>query len=166
MIAYTYLLLLALGQVPSDQVQKLANPQALALSWSDSEDRLQGSVRPPEPRAGDPLEVSVNVGSFEGKPFDGPVTLSLRLAGEKQGDEHTVARGKVNWSQTFRPTEPGDYMLDLAFRTTRLKVIHLPLTVGEAKLARWPWWLMIAGAGIALVVVGVRAALRKPGPAR
>ena len=164
MVASAYLLLMALGQAPTDQLQVLPNRVAIELTWADAEDRVQGSIRPPEPRARNPLEVSVHVGTFQGNPFDGPVTLTLRKSGERQGEEHTVARGKVSWNATFVPPDEGAYVLDVAFRSTRLKVTHAPVEVAAAKLSRLPWWLLLGAALATAFTLGVRAATRKPPP--
>ncbi len=185
-------LLIFLGQIPGlqqlpgtspEQVMRVKHDEAgLTLGWSDAEDRLQGAVSPPIARVGGPLQVSVHVGTFQGAEFDGPVTLSLRpygyaepREGEPLGlrpmkdgpppDVVTVTRGKTDraWTHTFTPHREGPHVLEVSFRTTRLKVARALVTVDEGRLPTWPWYVIAALAILTAVGVGVRVLFKKDG---
>ncbi|MBX5484327.1 MAG: hypothetical protein IRZ16_21100 [Myxococcaceae bacterium] len=115
--------------------------RAIELSWNDTEDTLSGSVTPDLPREGQPLTVTVMVASFYGPPFDGPVTIALRPEGA-QGSAQTVtvAPEHGTWSATFVPKSAGPHLVDISFRTTRLKVLHANIRVEPAKLPRSVAW--------------------------
>ena len=141
---------------------------ALAISWADAEDRVQGSLSPEFPAAGQPMKVSVHVGSFEGAEFTGPVTMTLKPAGQLGGGESaTIARqpGEKTWVMTFTPAEGGEHVLELSFRTTHLKVARGSVLVRDAGLP--PWFSTVFGValiGLALGL-GLFVLFRKP-PAR
>jgi hypothetical protein len=130
----------SLPQEPTDQIDVDRHEDALELSWSDAEDRLKGSIRPNVPRAGQPLQVSLEVGSFEGEDFDGPLILTLREVGANHGQSVTVARGDRHWETTFTPEHEGPYLLDVTFRTTRHKSLHAPFEVSPSLVPRMLLW--------------------------
>jgi hypothetical protein len=127
------------GDEPGDRIGVQGHPGHLELTWSDSEDRLRGTLTPARPRAGDLLHVMVDVGTYDGKAFDGPVTLQLRRAGETHGESVTV-RQEHGWRADFGIPETGAYLLDVSFRTTRLKLLHASFEVSEARLPELLWW--------------------------
>ena len=131
------------------------------LSWSDAEDRLQGSITPSQPRAGEPMRVSLDVGSFQGEPYRGPVVIALRRSGETAEDTRTVAFDGKGWNAQFVPRDDGPYALDVSFRTTHYKALHGALTVSEARLPRITLWLVVAAASLGALAYGLRLALRK-----
>ncbi len=130
-------------------------PEGTELAWSDAEERIQGTVSPPEPKAGEDLTVLVHVGSFEGPAFNGPVRLGLR--GPDGYKQHLVVQqGDRGWRAVFRPPEPGVYTLDVGFRTTRDKVAHARLEIREAPLPPFLGWALVAVAAVTALILGVR----------
>jgi hypothetical protein len=137
---------------PTDRIDVSRANELLELTWSDTEERLQGSIRPALPREGQPLQVSLDVGSFEGDPFEGPLVLTLREAGVTHGQTVTVKRGERDWQATFTPESSGPYLLDVRFLTTRHKVLHASFEVGGSPIPRTLGWGAL-GLGV-LVLIG------------
>lgn len=149
---------------PSDKVTVEASHGVLQLSWSDYEERLKGSIDPTPPRAGQPLRLNVHVGSFEGEPFNGPLTITLREEGSTQGQTQTVGKGVANWTAEFIPENAGPHQIDFSFRTTRIKVLHARIEVAPSPIPRVILW---SGLGLLTVVAisfGVRNLLREARP--
>ncbi|KFE63152.1 hypothetical protein DB31_2745 [Hyalangium minutum] len=144
-----------------DRISVDRRNQVLELSWSDTEDRLQGSIQPYLPRAGEPLKVLLHVGSFDGPTFDGPVTITLREPGSPRGQVQTVKKGAVNWVTTFTPESTGLYQLDVSFRTTRLKVLHAEVEVTDPPVPRFVLWVMVGIAATVALGYGIRSVVRK-----
>jgi hypothetical protein len=148
-----WLLLLAplavAAPLPSDRIAVDRRGGVLELSWSDAEERLQGSIQPLAARAGEPLQITLHVGSFQGAPFEGPLTVSLRERGATHGQVRTVQRGAVNWHVEFVPERAAVHQLDVSFRTTRIKVLHAEFDVGSARLPHLLMW-----GGLALTAIG------------
>ncbi len=142
----------AIPRDPTDQIEVSPANEVLELTWSDTEERLQGGIRPASPREGQPLQVSLHVGSFEGDSFDGPLVLTLREVGATHGQTVTVKRGERDWQATFTPESSGPYLLDVGFRTTRHKVIHARFEVGGSPIPRMLGWGVL-GLGL-LVLLG------------
>jgi hypothetical protein len=137
----------------------------LELSWSDAEERLQGSISPAVPREGEPLKVIVQLGRFEGPPFEGPITFTLREAGATHGQTVTVARGERHWQATFTPESDGPHLLDVSFRTTRYKALHTSLQVMEStRVPRLLGWGVLGLGALALLGYGMRTLLRGERP--
>ena len=155
------------GAPPTDRITVDLHEDVLELSWSDTEERLQGGIRPAHPRAGRPLTVSLEVGSFEGEDFTGPLVLTLREAGANHGQSITVKRGERHWEATFIPENPGPHLLDVNFRTTRAKFLHAAIEVGPSPVPRLLGWSMLALLGLVIVgytVHGLLREQRKPAP--
>lgn len=149
---------------PTDQLQVTRRDDLLELSWSDAEEKLQGSIRPANPHAGQPIDVVIQVGSYEGAPFEGPVTVTLREAGAQYGDTVTVKRGERHWQTTFTPEHSGSYQLDVSFRTTRHKAVHAAFEVGVSPVPRM-LGLGVLGVGVLLALgFGVHGLLRGDKP--
>ncbi|QRO00576.1 hypothetical protein JRI60_16825 [Archangium violaceum] len=142
----------AIPRDPTDRIDVSPANELMELTWSDTEERLQGSIRPAYPREGQPLHVSLHVGSFEGDAFEGPLVLTLREAGATHGQTVTVKRGERDWQATFTPDSSGPHLLDVGFRTTRHKVIHASFEVGGPPVSRMLGWGVL-GLGI-LVLLG------------
>jgi len=143
--------------------------RSITFDWADAEDRIKGTLTPPQPRQGQPLTVSVFVGSFQGEAFAGPVTLSLKpVGGMGKGEVITVIRpqGERNWTHTFVPSERGDHVLEVAFFSTRRKVARATLAIGDPGV---PTWLaaVIAGSLVLFIIGGgvMLANRRKAGEA-
>lgn len=167
MFLSAYLLLLLAqpaGVAPRDEIKPQLGAQTLDLSWSDVEDRLQGTISPKEPLAGQPIEVSAHVGTFQGEEFQGPITFTLKEAGASGGGQtRTVTRGtgEKAWRVRFEPVEEGDYQLEISFRTVHLKVVKALFRVEAARLPRWPWWVLVVSVAALALGLGVRAIFRK-----
>ena len=142
-----------------DRIQVERRNNVLELSWSDTEERLQGSLQPDIPHDGEPLKVTLNVGSFAGEEFDGPITLTLRQAGATHGQTVTVKRVKsaVNWRAEFIPEATGPYQLDVSFRTTHLKVLHADFDVISPPVPRYVLWAMVGLFSMLAVAYGIRS---------
>ena len=133
-------------------------PGGLNLSWNDTEDLVRGMVTPAPLRDGTPLTVSVNVATYQGAPFDGPVTFSLRpLMALGGADIQTVTRrpGEKLWVATLTPYQGGPHRLEVSFRTTHFKVVSTQLELAEAPLP--PWLHFAVGAGLIVMAVGFGA---------
>lgn len=144
-----------------EPIRAVVRGDFVELSWSDAEDSLHGSVTPSVPRAGEPLRVALDIGSFQGALYRGPVVIALRRTGEKAEDSRTVAFDGKGWSAEFLPHEGGAYELDVSFRTTHYKALHGALSVSEARLPRIILWIVIAAASLGALAYGIRLALRK-----
>jgi hypothetical protein len=132
----------------------------LELSWSDAEDRLQGSITPALPRAGEPMRIALDVGSYQGTPYRGPVVIALRRSGESAADSRTVAFDGKGWNAEFIPRDDGNYALDVSFRTTHYKALHCGLMVSEARLPRVILWVIVVAASLGALAYGIRLALK------
>lgn len=152
-----------LQQTP-DRITVEQRNNVLELSWSDTEERLQGAIQPDPPTEGQPLKVLLNVGSFEGAAFEGPLTITLREAGATHGQVRTVKKGAVNWVATFTPERAGPHLLDVSFRTTRLKVLHASLEVVSPPVPRFVLWAMVGLTALLALGYGLRSLLRKDTP--
>jgi hypothetical protein len=153
---------LPLGQPDRIAVDRRNN--VLELTWADTEERLKGSIQPDTPREGEPLKVMLNVGSFEGAEFQGPLTLTLRPAGSTLGQTKTVTRGAVNWSAEFIPEETGRHTLTVGFRTTRHKVLNADFEVAPSQVPRFILWGLIGLLALTSLGFGVRSLVRKEKP--
>jgi hypothetical protein len=166
-MAALLLLVLALPDAPEreklDEVQMIRGPSAWDLDWSDAEDRMHGSLRPLDPVSGQPLELSVTVGTFQGENFDGPVGFTMRCSEWSETKTVTRAKGERAWAVTFVPTSKGeDCTLDWAFTSTRHKRLHSKIYVTDAPLDRWPWFVILGLAAALALGLGIRAVLKKP----
>lgn len=146
---------------PGDQVHVEVNRGVAELSWADYEDRVKGNLSTGTPREGEPLQVHVHVGSFEGAEFDGPVTLTLREAKASFGQTQTVRRGEANWSAEFVPETSGPYQLDITFRTTHVKVVHAKFDVAARPVPRAVKWSLVILAGLAAIGFGARSLIQR-----
>ncbi len=152
---------------PKEQLDRIALEQRddlLELAWSDAEDRLQGSLHPAVPRVGEPLQVVIQVGSFQGADFEGPITLTLREEGSIHGKTVTVARGERNWQATFLPETTGLHRLDVSFRTTRYKALHAAFQVESSRVPRLLAWGLLGLCAVGLIGYTVRNLLKGERP--
>lgn len=148
-------------QQAPDRISTQRKDNLLELSWSDTEERLQGAIQPDPPTEGQPFKVLLNVGSFEGAAFEGPLTITLREAGTPHGQVQTVKKGAVNWLATFTPESSGSYQLDVSFRTTRLKVLHANVEVAPSPVPRFVLWATVGLTALIALGYGLRSLLRK-----
>ena len=152
---------------PREQPDRITIEQRadlLELAWSDAEDRLQGSLHPAVPRMGEPLQVVIQVGSFQGADFEGPITLTLREEGSIHGKTVTVARGERNWQATFLPETTGIHRLDVSFRTTRYKALHAAFQVESSRVPRMLAWGLLGLCAVGLIGYTVRNLLKGERP--
>lgn len=149
---------------PTDRIQVEPHDDMLALSWADTEERLQGSIHPAVPRKGEPLQVNLQVGSFEGAPFEGPLIVTLREEGATHGQSVTVKRDAQHWRATFTPERMGPHLLDVSFRSTRHKALHAPLQVKASRLPGMLGWAVLGLGCLGLLGYTVRGLLRGERP--
>ena len=150
----------------ADRITVERRNRVLELAWSDTEERLQGSLQPEMPLVGEPLKVFLNVGSFDGAAFEGPLTITLREAGVAHGQAQTVKKqpGAVNWRAEFTPERAGPYQLDVSFRTTHLKVLHADFEVVSQPVPRFFLWAFVGLVAAGLLGYGLRSLLRREPP--
>jgi len=147
------------GFVPENNADRMAfvlkpSPTGASFDWSDVEDRVRGTVSPRELSAGDPLSVSVAVGSFATGDLDGPVTLGLEQVGGSWKALETVAPSKEVprvWNATFTPPDRGAYVLKVTFRSSHQKSLKAPLEVGMGRVSP----NTALGIGIGAILLGV-----------
>lgn len=136
----------ALGQV-QQQIAVEQHERDQKLTWHDEDDVLSGQLTPGLPEAGRPVVMTFALGALYGKD-QGTVRAAVRHNGVTVL-EQALTRGP-HMKVVFTPDEPGDYAVDLIFQSTRLKMIHLPVSVGESEPSKW-WGVgmlaMLAAAG-------------------
>lgn len=145
---------------PPDRIGVETREDMLTLSWSDTEERLRGSIRPAAPRAGEPLQINLQVGSFEGEDFEGPLILTLREEGTTHGQSVTVKKDALHWQATFTPENDGPHLVDVSFRTTRHKVLHASFQVRESRMPLKLGWAVLGLGCLALLGYTVRGFLK------
>jgi hypothetical protein len=152
---------------PKEQPDRIAiepREDLLELAWSDTEERLQGSLHPAVPRVGEPLQVVIQLGSFQGAAFEGPITLTLREEGRIHGKTVTVSRGERHWQATFIPETTGIHRLDVSFRTTRYKALHAAFHVESSRVPRMLAWGLLGLCAVGLIGYTVRNLLKGERP--
>ncbi len=131
------------GFVPENTADKMSfrlvdSGKGTSFDWSDTEERVRGTVTPGRPAAGEEVTISVAVGSFSGAPYEGPVTLGLEEEGGGYRQLETVP-GRTEeprvWNATFVPPDSGAYTIEIAFRTSHQKSIKGKLDVGLARVS-------------------------------
>ena len=123
---------------PSDHAEFSISEAGASVDWADAEDRLQLAVRPGKPHAGERAAFAVQVASFQGPPYDGPVVLSLRPPDGRAVVEIPLAPAqKGGFAGTYVLDAEGTWTVDVRFRTTRAKHLQADLPVGEPR--RFPW---------------------------
>jgi hypothetical protein len=147
-----------------DRISVDRRNNVLELTWSDTEERLKGAIQPDVPRTGEPFKVLLNVGSFEGAEFQGPLTITLRQAGSTLGETKTVTKGPVNWSAEFTPEEEGRHTLNVSFRTTRHKSLNADFEVGPSLIPRFILWGLVGLLAVGALGLGIRSLVRKEKP--
>ncbi|MEN9797078.1 MAG: hypothetical protein RL653_774 [Pseudomonadota bacterium] len=137
------LLLLAHSDDPAetramDQAAFAQAPLGAALDWSDAEDRVKATVLPGEPVAGKPLRIDLQVGSFQGPAYDGPVVLQLRPPDASSPVVSVPLEKQAGgWAGSATPERPGEWTVDVRFRTTRNKHVQAPLVVKAGFVVPW-----------------------------
>jgi hypothetical protein len=136
------------------------------FDWADQEDRVRGTLTPSELSSGDPIVVSVAVGSFEGNDFNGPVTVTLKQVAGEWRDLQTIAPPAApprTWSATFVPPATGKYQLEVAFRSSRMKPIRGTIDVGMGRVSTTVALSIGIGAILLAVVYGLFVLFGKNG---
>ncbi len=131
-------------------------PTGLSFDWSDTDESLRGQVSPQPVRAGRSLTISAVLQPFTGDEFTGPLTFSLRPLGEMGSTwTETVSRkpGERGWVKEVTLTEPGDYRLEISWRTTHHKVVRGVLPVSPAGLPVWLTW--VVGGGLVVIALSI-----------
>jgi hypothetical protein len=144
-----------------DRAEVTQSGQQGEFSWSDAEDKVTGSFSPGRPKGDAAVDVVVRVGNMHGTPFDGPVTLTLKPQTEGAGETRTVSMldAPKAWTAQLKAGEAGPYWLEVGYSTTRRKVVRVEVTVADAGLPRWPWYVMGGALGVLALVLGVRAVI-------
>lgn len=148
---------------PLDEMQLNTSGKVATFIWHDAEDQVDGFIEPTNPKSGRPFDVSLRVRALEGEEFKGPVIITVRRAGEQQGQSVTVAQSGERWKHTFTADSSGPHQLDVGFRSSRMKVVHLTFDVGHTYFAPLSVVAFAIVSAIAVIVIGVAAsrALRK-----
>jgi hypothetical protein len=140
------------GVDPRNAMRVSPTGAALSLSWHDTEEVLEGAVTTYPPRAGQPVRLSVHVAPYAGAPFTGPITFALRPTGQLGGGESVTVTPDAQGLWVFTPTPPeaGTYVLEVSYRTTRLKLVRGLLVIEAAAV---PGWVQVALAALLLALV-------------
>jgi hypothetical protein len=124
---------------PMDRAEFKQAQLGAALDWSDAEDRLRLTVRPGQPETGKPLRFDLQLGSFHGPAYDGPVVLQLRPPdASTAGVTVPLQKQDGGWSGSSTLEYPGAWTVDVRFRTTRNKHVQAPLVVKPGFAVPWP----------------------------
>ncbi|WP_240360488.1 hypothetical protein [Pyxidicoccus caerfyrddinensis] len=145
----------------NDQIRVERRGDLLELRWADAEERLQGTLYPALPRAGEPVTLSLHVGNFQGAEFDGPITLTFQQPGAPAQVTRTLTRQGVNWHTELTPDETGLWELEVRYRNTHLKVLTAQFTVTDPPLPRGLGWGLISVAAVTALVLGMREVLHR-----
>lgn len=148
------------------QIETAPRGEFLQLEWSDAEDRIQGAMTPAHPRAGSPFRVTLDVGTFEGEPFNGAVTMAVSPLDGRPIQERVVQRGERGWTAEFVVPTEGRYELDVGFQTTRHKVARAVFEVRQPPIPRWLGWSVVAAAALLILFLGGRGVWRRGRPPR
>ena len=175
------LLLITCSQLPSppeaplksDELKVTPRAGSVSLTWRDTEDVIRGELTPNPVRADEPISLSVDVGSLDGVEMTGPVTVSLRPAPKsnqprenlgpvsldsmKSAAIQTATRkpGAPGYVFQITPVSDGPNVIEVSFRTTRLKVARGVLQVAPSKFSPLLWGVITAsiiGLGLLLVL--------------
>ncbi|MFP2909341.1 hypothetical protein ACLESD_30725 [Pyxidicoccus sp. 3LFB2] len=151
----------AAAAAPVDQIRVERRGDLLELRWADAEERLQGTIHPALPRAGEPFIVSLHVGNFQGAEFDGPLTLTFHQPGAPALVTRTLTRQGVNWHTELTPDAAGPWELEVRYRHTHQKVLTARISVVDQPLPRGLGWGLITLAAGTALVLGMRGVLRR-----
>lgn len=149
---------------PMDQMEFATIGKVDTFGWRDAEDQLDGFISPVKRLSGEPFDVSLRVRGYEGAEFNGPVLITVRKEGSQHGESVTVAREGERWKHTFTVDRADRYQLDVAFRTSRMKVVHGYFNVEPGYGLPLSTYSMGAVVLAAVLVIGVAVfrASRKP----
>jgi hypothetical protein len=166
MFLSAYLAIL-LGQFPVDaragentltQLELKGTANGLTFDWADADESLRGQLTPYPPRAGATTTISAVLQPFSGDDFTGPITFSVRPLKEIGSTwSETVSRkpGERSWVKQVTLDEPGEYRLEVSWRTTHHKVVRGVFQVSQSGLPSWVSWAVGGG----LVAIGLTLGL-------
>ena len=146
------------GENRLTQLELKLTPNGSSFDWSDTDESLRGQITPQPARAGRSLTISAVLQPFSGADFEGPLTFSVRPLNEMGSTiTETVTRkkGERGWVKELTLTEPGDYRLEISWRTTHHKVVRGVFPVSPGSLPGWVTW----AAGGGLIVIGLAIGL-------
>ena len=146
------------GENKLTQLDLKETPNGLAFDWSDTEESLRGQVTPNPVHAGRSLTISAVLQPFTGDDFTGPLTFSLRPLTEMGSTlTETVERkkGERGWVKEVTLAEPGDYRLEISWRTTHYKVVRGVLPVSPGTVPVWVTWLLGGGLIVTALSIGL-----------
>lgn len=146
------------GENKLTQLEIKLTPNGSTFDWSDSDESLRGQITPQPARAGRSLTISAVLRPFNGEDFDGPLTFSVRPLNQMGSVwSETVKRkkGELGWVREITLTEPGDYRLEISWRSTHHKVVRGVFPVSPGSLPGWVTW----AAGGGLIVIGLAIGL-------
>ncbi|HZA50140.1 MAG TPA: hypothetical protein VE549_05315 [Myxococcaceae bacterium] len=141
-------------------IHVLEEAEGLVLFWEDSEHALSGRMVPSVPRVGEPVRITLRIRGFQGKPFKGPVMLTLRPRDLMGGPTETVEPKEGLWGADFVPRVSGPHALEVSFRTPRPKLLRAHFEVSESVFPRGLAWAVGAVIAIAAAVLGARRIVR------
>lgn len=137
------------GENKLTQLDLKASAAGYTFEWSDTDDSLKGQISPHPVRAGRTATISAVLQPLSGDDFNGPITFSLRPLNEMGSTwSETVSRkeGERGWAREVVLPEPGDYRLEISWRTTHHKVVRGVFPVSPGGLPPWVTWLAGGGA--------------------
>ncbi|RKG85911.1 hypothetical protein D7V97_43435, partial [Corallococcus sp. CA053C] len=105
--------------------------------------------------------LTLSVGNLQGPPFQGVVTVAFSQEGVPGQVTRTLRRDAVGWSTEFVPPEAGPWDVDVRFLTTRPKALHARFTVSEPPVPLIVWRVLLAIAGVLLIVRVMRAVTQR-----
>ena len=144
------------GENKLTSLELKATPNGLAFDWADTDDSLRGQVTPNPVRAGRTVTISAVLQPFTGDDFTGPLTFSLRPLNEMGSTwTQTVERkkGERGWVKEVTLAAPGDYRLEISWRTTHHKVVRGVLPVSPSALPVWVTW--VVGGGLIVIALSI-----------
>ncbi len=144
------------GENKLTQLELETTPNGLTFDWSDADESLRGQVSPQPVRAGRSFTISAVLQPFTGDEFTGPLTFSLRPLKEMGSTwSQTIERkkGERGWVKEVTLAEPGDYRLEISWRTTHHKVVRGVLPVAPSGLPRWLTW--VVGGGLIVIALSI-----------
>jgi len=146
------------GEHRLTQLELKVTPNGLTFDWSDADESLRGQLTPQPVSVGRSLIISAVLQPFHGEDFTGPLTFSVRPLNEMgTAVTETVSRkkGERGWVKEITLTEPGDYRLEISWRSTHHKVVRGVFPVSPGSLPGWVTWAFGSG----LIVIGLAIGL-------
>lgn len=144
------------GENRLTQLELKRTPNGLTFDWADADESLRGQLGPQQPQVGKTLTLSAVLRPLSGDDFEGPLTFSIRPLNEMNSTwTETVTRkkGERGWVREVTLTEPGEYRLEISWRSTHHKVVRGIFQVSEGALPGWVMW--VVGGGLFAIGLGI-----------